>query len=104
MMVGQISTKIGNCIENRHIFMLLNCNCARLDNFEHFETFARGGGVFVDTVCRPCMYRMPVHTCAYCPNYSLLSLSNIMYMRLYTMAKDEEKSRCCLYNENCIKL
>jgi len=24
MMVGQISTKIGSCIENRHIFMLAN--------------------------------------------------------------------------------
>ena len=36
MMVGQISTKIGNCIENRPIFMLLNCNCTKLTNFKDF--------------------------------------------------------------------
>jgi len=34
MTVGQIFTKIGNFIENRQIFMLLNCNCAKLANFE----------------------------------------------------------------------
>jgi len=34
MMVGQIFTKIGTFIENRQIFMLLNCNCAKLANFE----------------------------------------------------------------------
>jgi len=49
MNVGQISTKIGNCIENRHIFMLLNCNCAKLANFEDFKTCLRGH-FFVDTV------------------------------------------------------
>jgi len=36
MMVGLIFTKIGNFIENRQIFMLLNCNCAKLANFEDF--------------------------------------------------------------------
>ena len=36
MTVGQIFTKIGNFIENRQIFMLLNCNCAKLANFEVF--------------------------------------------------------------------
>jgi len=36
MMVGQIFTKIGNFIEKRQIFMLLNCNCAKLANFEDF--------------------------------------------------------------------
>jgi len=36
MMVGQIFTKIGNFIENRLIFMLLNCNCTKLANFEDF--------------------------------------------------------------------
>jgi len=42
MMVGQIFTKIGNFTENRHIFMLLNCNCAKLANFEDFETCLGG--------------------------------------------------------------
>ena len=32
MTVGQIFTKIGNFIENKHAFMLLNCNCAMLAN------------------------------------------------------------------------
>jgi len=36
MTVGQIFTKIGNFIENRQIFMLLNCNCTKLANFEDF--------------------------------------------------------------------
>jgi len=36
MMVGQIFTKIGNFIENRQVCMLLNCNCAKLANFEDF--------------------------------------------------------------------
>ena len=36
MTVGQIFTKIGNFIENGQIFMLLNCNCAKLANFEDF--------------------------------------------------------------------
>jgi len=36
MTVGQIFTKIGSFIENRQIFMLLNCNCAKLANFEDF--------------------------------------------------------------------
>jgi len=36
MTVGQIFTKIGNFIENRQIFMLLNCNCANLANFDDF--------------------------------------------------------------------
>jgi len=36
MTVRQISTKIGNCIENRHIFMLLNYNCTMFANFKDF--------------------------------------------------------------------
>jgi len=38
MTVGQIFTKIGIgiIIENRQIFMLLNCNCAKLANFKDF--------------------------------------------------------------------
>jgi len=36
MTVGQIFTKICIFIENRQIFMLLNCNCAKLANFEDF--------------------------------------------------------------------
>jgi len=36
MTVGLIFTKIGTFIENRQIFMLLNCNCAKLANFEKF--------------------------------------------------------------------
>ena len=36
MTVGQIFTTIGNFIENRHTFMLLNCNCAKLANSEDF--------------------------------------------------------------------
>jgi len=50
MTVGQIFTKIGNFIENRHIFMLLNCNCAKLANFENFKTCL--GAVFSWTQCR----------------------------------------------------
>jgi len=42
MTVGQIFTKIGNFIENRQIFMLLNCNCAKLTNFEDFKTCLGG--------------------------------------------------------------
>jgi len=34
MTVRQIFTKIGSFIENRDVFMLLNCNCAKLANFE----------------------------------------------------------------------
>ena len=37
MMVGQIFTKIGNFIENRQTFMLLNCNCAKLANLFKFS-------------------------------------------------------------------
>jgi len=36
MMAGQIFIKIGNFIENRQIFMLLNCNCTKFANFEDF--------------------------------------------------------------------
>jgi len=36
MMIGLIFTKIGNFIENRRIFMMLNCNCTILTNFEDF--------------------------------------------------------------------
>ena len=48
MTVGQIFTKISNFIENRQIFMLLNCNCAKLANFEDFKTCR--GPFFVHTV------------------------------------------------------
>ena len=34
MTVGQIFIKIANFIENRQIFILLNCNCTKLANFE----------------------------------------------------------------------
>jgi len=37
MTVRQIFTKIGNFIENGQTFMLLNCNCAKLANFEDFK-------------------------------------------------------------------
>jgi len=36
MTVGQIFTKFGSFIENRQIFMQLNCNCTKLPNFEDF--------------------------------------------------------------------
>ena len=36
MTAGLIFTKIGNFIENRQTFMLLNCNCVKLANFEDF--------------------------------------------------------------------
>jgi len=48
MTVGQIFTKISNLIENGQIFMLLNCNCAKLANFEDFKH--AWGGVFSWTV------------------------------------------------------
>jgi len=41
-MVKLISTKIGNFIENRQIFVLLYCNCAKLSNIEHFTTCSWG--------------------------------------------------------------
>jgi len=43
MTVGQIFTEIGTFIENRQIFMLLNCNCAKLANFEDFKTCLGAG-------------------------------------------------------------
>ena len=49
MTVGQIFTKIGSFIRNRQMFMLLNCNCAKLANFEDFKT-CLGGRFFMDTV------------------------------------------------------
>jgi len=49
MMVRLIFTKIGNFIENRKLFMLLNCNCAKLAYFEDFSTCS-GGRFFVDTM------------------------------------------------------
>jgi len=49
MTVGQIFTKIGSFSENRQIFMLLNCNYAKLANFRDFKT-CLGGPFFVDTV------------------------------------------------------
>jgi len=42
MPVGQIFTKIGNSIENRQMFTLLNCNCAKLADFEDFQTYLGG--------------------------------------------------------------
>ena len=42
MTVGQMFTKIGNFIENRQVFMPLNCNCAKLANFEKFLNMYRG--------------------------------------------------------------
>jgi len=45
-----IFTKIGTFIENRQIFMLLNCNCAKLANFENFEH--AWGRFIMDTVYR----------------------------------------------------
>jgi len=48
MKVGHIFTKIGNFIDNRQIFMLLNRNCAKLANSGDFKH--PGGHFFVDTV------------------------------------------------------
>jgi len=42
MTVRQIFTKIGNFVENRQIFMLLNCNCANFANVEDFLNMLRG--------------------------------------------------------------
>jgi len=36
MTMGQIFTKIGSFIENRHIVMLLTWNFAKFANFENF--------------------------------------------------------------------
>jgi len=49
MTVRQIFAKIGSFIENRQIFMLLDCNCAKLANYEKILT-CLGGVFFVDTV------------------------------------------------------
>jgi len=57
MTVGQIFTKIGGFIENRQTFMLLNCNCAKLANFEDFLNMLRGG-VFSWTQCIRCKTRI----------------------------------------------
>jgi len=48
--VGQIFTKIGSFIENRQIFMPLNCNCTKLASFEDFSTCS--GGRFLWTYCK----------------------------------------------------
>jgi len=49
MTVGKIFTKIGNFVENRQIFMLLNCNCTKLANFWRFLNML--GAVFSWTQC-----------------------------------------------------
>jgi len=49
MMVCQVFTKIGNFIENRQIFILLNCNCSKLAKFEDFSTCL--GAVVTWTKC-----------------------------------------------------
>jgi len=49
MTVGHIFTKIGIFIENTQTFMLLNCNCAKLANFEDFKLCL--GAVFSWTQC-----------------------------------------------------
>ena len=49
-MVQQVFTKIGNYIENRLTFVLLNSNCPKLANFEDFKTCL--GGRFLWTRCR----------------------------------------------------
>ena len=36
MTVGQIFTKIGYYVENRQIFTVLNCNCAKPADSEDF--------------------------------------------------------------------
>jgi len=67
MTVRQIFTKIGNHIENRQIFTLLNCNCAKLASFEDFQT-CLGGAVFSWTQCRIDCYQWQqataVHKCS----------------------------------------
>jgi len=50
MTVGRIFTKIGSYIENRQIFMVLNCNCPKLTNFKDFKTCL--GGRFLWTQCK----------------------------------------------------
>jgi len=50
MTVGEIFTIIGSFIENGQLFMLLNCNCAKLANFKDFLNMLMGGRFFVDTV------------------------------------------------------
>jgi len=47
--VGRIFTEIVSFIENRQIFMLLNCNCAKLANLKDFKTYS-GAVLFLDTV------------------------------------------------------
>jgi len=59
MTVGQIFTKIGNFIENRQIFILLNCNCARLANYG-----------------RPAQQ---MRTLYFCRDFNLLSSSSFFY-------------------------
>jgi len=51
MTVGQIFTKIGIFIENRQIFMLLNCDCAKLANFENFKVCLGGPFFRGHSVC-----------------------------------------------------
>ena len=50
MTVGQIFTKIGSFIENKQIFMLLNCSGAKHANFEDFK-HAKGSRFFSWTQC-----------------------------------------------------
>jgi len=43
MTVGQIFTIIGSFIENRQIFMLLNCNCTKFANKIFKHAYCVGG-------------------------------------------------------------
>ena len=50
MTVGLIFTEIGNFIENRQIFVLLNRNCAKLANFEDFKHAQGEGGLLTQCI------------------------------------------------------
>jgi len=50
MTVKLTFTQIDNYIENRPIFMLLNCNCAKLANFEHSKTCSGEDIFFLDAL------------------------------------------------------
>jgi len=66
--VGQIFTKTGSFIENRQMFMLLNCNCPKLANFEDFYTCS--GGPFLSWT----QYIKCIWVAKKLANYSLVML------------------------------
>ena len=59
MIVGLIFTEIGNFIANRQIFIVLNCNCTKLANFEDYLNMLRGPFLLTQCICQPALGNIP---------------------------------------------